>query len=237
MNASPPGTRPLVIAHRAGNELAALRQAEDVRADVVEADVWLFRGRLEVRHRKTLGPLPILWDRWELTAGWGPRLTLDTLLAVARPHTRLMLDLKGRGRQLPPAVFSACRRHRPGRPVWVCSRNWNLLAPFRHCPEVTVLHSVGSAAQLRAVLPHLSHWTQRAISIHQRLLNARVIAELKEQTELLVSWPVQSVTQATALHRWGVDGVIVDDPAVVWALTGDALPRPWTRVSGANHAP
>ena len=55
----------VVIAHRAGNSLERLAGAGAV-ADVVEADVHLFRGRLEVRHAKTLGPFPRLWERWYL---------------------------------------------------------------------------------------------------------------------------------------------------------------------------
>jgi glycerophosphoryl diester phosphodiesterase len=42
----------LVVAHRAGNDLARLRAALDAGADLVEADIHAFRGRLEVRHHK-----------------------------------------------------------------------------------------------------------------------------------------------------------------------------------------
>jgi hypothetical protein len=63
----------------------------------VEADLHLYAGRLEIRHLKTLGPLPILWDRWSLAPPWAPRLLLDRLLGAMAPGTHLMLDLKGRG--------------------------------------------------------------------------------------------------------------------------------------------
>ncbi len=55
----------LVIAHRAANSAAALA-AVGPGVDVVEADVHLFRGRLEVRHAKTLWPSSVLWERWYL---------------------------------------------------------------------------------------------------------------------------------------------------------------------------
>src|SRR4051812_45642760 len=89
---------PFIVAHRAGNDLDLLRRAESVRPRLIEADVHLFRGRLEVRHLKTLGPLPVLWDRWYLAPPGTPRLELHQVLAAAGPETALMLDLKGGAR-------------------------------------------------------------------------------------------------------------------------------------------
>src|SRR5689334_1876625 len=37
--------RPLAIAHRAANGLARLREAQQAGIDVLECDVWLYRGR------------------------------------------------------------------------------------------------------------------------------------------------------------------------------------------------
>ena len=91
MRSSPPAS--FIVAHRAGNELARLRAAEALRLPLVEADVHLFRGRLEVRHRKTLGPVPILWDRWELAPPWTPRLRHDVRLAAPAPGPELLPDL------------------------------------------------------------------------------------------------------------------------------------------------
>ena len=104
------------MAHRAGNDLARLREAERLGA-VVEADVRLWRGRLEVRHLKTIGPVPILWDRWELASPFAPRLELHALLAAARPGTQLMLDgsqpvppSAAAGEGAPPATATAAAR-------------------------------------------------------------------------------------------------------------------------------
>jgi glycerophosphoryl diester phosphodiesterase len=74
---------PFIVAHRAGNDLELLRRAERVRPRLIEADVHLYRGRLEVRHLKTLGPLPVLWDRWYLAPAGGPRRALAAELAGA----------------------------------------------------------------------------------------------------------------------------------------------------------
>ena len=43
---------------------------------VIEADVHLFRGRIEARGLKTLGPVPVLQDGWKLASPFGPRLAL-----------------------------------------------------------------------------------------------------------------------------------------------------------------
>ena len=50
------GMRPFVVAHRAGNDLDRLRRAQELGLGVVEADLHLYAGRIEVRHLKTLGP-------------------------------------------------------------------------------------------------------------------------------------------------------------------------------------
>jgi hypothetical protein len=48
---------PITIAHREVNSIVTLRAAEAAGVDVIECDLWLHRGRLEVRHSKTLGPI------------------------------------------------------------------------------------------------------------------------------------------------------------------------------------
>ncbi len=53
----------VVVAHGAGNRLDALRAAEAAGVAFAEADVHLFRGRLKIRHLKTLGRVPVLGIR------------------------------------------------------------------------------------------------------------------------------------------------------------------------------
>jgi hypothetical protein len=191
------------VAHRAGNDLARLRAAEALELPLVEADVHLFAGRLEVRHRKTVGPIPILWDRWELAPPWAPRLLLEELLDSAAPGTELMLDLKGHDRRLPGRVLAAIEAAGlPGR-LTVCSQDWRLLEPLAGRPEIRVVHSVGNARQL-ARLPG----TLAGVSIHERLLDAGVVGELRRRAALVLSWPVESAAQARRLATWGVQGLI-----------------------------
>ena len=194
-----------IVAHRAGNDLERLRAAEALRLPLVEADVHLFGGRVEVRHRKTVGPLPILWDRWELAPPWAPRLVLDELLDAAGAGTELMLDLKGHDPRLPQRVLAAIETSgRSGR-VTVCSQDWHLLEPLARHPDIRVVHSVGNARQLARL------WRRgplSGVSIHQRLLDAAVVQELRRRAGLVLSWPVESVEQARRLSGWGVDGLI-----------------------------
>jgi len=117
----------LLLAHRAGNDLERLRLAESAGADVVEADVHLHRGRLELRHVKRLRPLPVVWDRWYVESAPGRYLQLEDVLAASRPETRLLLDLKGVDGRLPRRLVATLARAGAERDVTVCSRTWRLL--------------------------------------------------------------------------------------------------------------
>jgi len=197
---------PFIVAHRAGNDLERLRAAEALRLKLVEADVHLFGGRLEVRHRKTVGPLPILWDRWELAPPWAPRLLLDELLAAAGRDTELMLDLKGHDPALPERVLAAIGTSGRRERITICSQDWRLLEPFAAHPEIRVVHSVGSARQLARL--RRRDGALAGVSIHQRLLDAAVVQDLRRRASLVLSWPVESGAEARRLAAWGVQGLI-----------------------------
>jgi glycerophosphoryl diester phosphodiesterase len=205
-----------LVAHRAGNDLARLREAEELGVAVIEADVRLWRGRLEVRHLKTLGPVPILWDRWALANPFAPRLALPDLLAAAEPGTELMLDLKGRNPRLARLVLDALP---PDRAVTVCARSRRLLAPFVGRRNVRVLQSAGSPRQVRALLRRLDVLDLDGVSVHERLLDEQVVAALRRRVSVVLSWPVNTLERARELATIGVDGMISDDPA---ALEGAA---------------
>jgi glycerophosphoryl diester phosphodiesterase len=202
---------PLVLAHRAGNDLDALRSAEALGVDVVEADIHLFRGRLEVRHLKTLGPIRIYWDRWRLAGPGAVTLDLDTLLEAAHPATELMLDLKGFNRRIGAAVLAALERHPEAR-VTLCSRHWGHLTPFEGRPGVRLVRSVGSRSQLRAVWRHLASRPLDGVALHRRLVTPAVAAELRARVALVMTWPVDTRESALRLAGWGVNGLITDRP-------------------------
>ena len=195
-----------VVAHRAGNEPGRLRSAEQLGIRHVEADVRLWRGRLEIRHLKTVGPLPLYWDRWALA---GPRSrypVLPDVLAAAGPGTELVLDLKGRSMRLAHAVRELLPA---GRAVTVCARAWPLLDVFGDDAHVRRVHSVGTARQLRRLLRRDERLD--GVSIHERLLDASSAAELRARGATVLTWPVRTLLRARELVALGVEGLIVDD--------------------------
>lgn len=210
---------PLAIAHRAGNHVRRLRKAEAIGADYVEADVRLHRGRIEVRHLKTMRYLPLLYDRsklfgrWRLrfsfAPGWTDRLVLSALLERLAPDTGIMLDLKGDDETLTPSVLDAVRASPHGRPVIVCSQNWRHIDTLRGQPAVRAVHSVGRSDQLEALLQRPAFTTQ-GISIDSALLDADVIRRLRERTPMLLTWPINSRGALERVTGFGVDGVITD---------------------------
>lgn len=212
---------PFVVAHRAGNDLRSLRRAESARVAVVEADLHLYAGRVEVRHLRTLGPVPVLWDRWKLAPPWAPRLSLDRLLQTAAPSTLLMLDLKGRDPRLSLRVAAALRDHPRPRTV-CCSKNWALLAAMREVDGVGVVHSVGGVRQFEALRKLAASRIVAGISIHKRLLSPSTLTALRRNVGLIMAWPVLGVEEAGRLIDWGVDGVITQEYE---AVAAQLLPR------------
>jgi glycerophosphoryl diester phosphodiesterase len=207
---------PVLVAHRAGNTRSRLREAHDVAVDVIEADVHLWGGRLELRHMKRLGPVGMYWDRWELHRDVEVPL-LEQLLEEARPEVRLLLDLKGVDPRLSRALEELLRARAPGRVVSVCSRNWRLLSRFRSIDQIDVVHSVGSDRQLSRIRRLVAAERVNAISIDQRLLTPAVAAELVSRVSRVWAWTVNSVHDMERLRAWGIGGLITDTPAVLKA--------------------
>jgi hypothetical protein len=161
--------------------------------------------------------VPILWDRWRLANPFAPRLLLPELLAVLDPGTELMLDLKGRDRRLSRGVTDAVDAADLRR-LTVCARSWSLLEHFRDDERFRTVHSVGSRRQLRMLLRDFGGRSLQGVSIHARLLDAGVVAELRRRAEVVLSWPVNSLARARELASWGVTGLISDRHELVLEL-------------------
>ncbi len=209
------GVHPTIIAHRYGNSLDELRTATDAGAAFVEADVWAHRGRLEVRHAKTLGPIPVIWDKWYVRPRPARPLELEQLLAALPPAMGIMIDLKGDDARLPDMLLEALRRHNGGRPVMVSARFWDHLPSLRAHPELILFHSVGTPSQLRRVRPLLDLRDNDAVSIHYRLLDAPTVRSLKQQVSMVATWPINDPARLGQVLQWGVDAAITDSLEIV----------------------
>jgi glycerophosphoryl diester phosphodiesterase len=204
---------PFLVAHRAGNRPDTLREASRHRGVAVEADVRLVRDRLEVRHLKRAGPLPILWDRWELAPGWRPRATISDVFGQTDRETALIFDLKGSHPRVAELLRDeiALELELGPRQITVCARSWSLLDAFDELP-VARIASVGSARQLTAFLQRRSGATVDGVSIHERLLDLAAVRRLRDVCDVIMTWPVNTSERAIELLRLGVDGLISDEP-------------------------
>lgn len=169
-----------------------------------------------MRHLKTAGPLPILWDRWQLANPFSPRLRLDALLEAWTGRAELMLDLKGRNLRLSELVLEAVRPLVGVRPLAVCSRSWPLLEPFHGLDRVRVVYSAGKRRELRRLLRLPGPLD--GVSIHADLLDAAVVRELRARARVVMSWPVNTAERARRLAALGVDGLISDESELVQAV-------------------
>jgi glycerophosphoryl diester phosphodiesterase len=203
--------RPLVIAHAAPDAPGGLARAA-AQADLVEADVRRFRGRLEVRHAKTLGPLPVLFDHGRLLGTRVPRPLLGEILARVPESTGLVLDLKGPDPRIAGEVLAATARWREARPLVVSARAWRTADRLRGSPGVTVLHSVGGPRGLRALLRRYPPGWLEGVVVQRSLLTPGVVAALRERAPRVWSWPVDDPATAAALAAWGVTGLVSDAP-------------------------
>ncbi len=217
-----PEDRPLAVAHRAGNDLEFARRAFEAGADMVETDVWSYRGRLELRHTKTMGPVPLLWDRWLLEPGWRKRLVLSDLLQALPIEARLFLDLKGEDLELGQLVVEAIACEQPDRKLILCGRNWRQLDPVVEHPDVMTFYSVGSDEELAAIWERLPRMKFPAVSIHCRYLTPEITDRLKALGTTIVTWPINSITSARRLHQLGVDGFTSDN---MWLISNIARNR------------
>jgi glycerophosphoryl diester phosphodiesterase len=203
-------TAPVTIAHRAGNAIEDVRKATAAGVDVVEADLWLHRGRLEVRHSKTLGPFPVRWDRWWIDFAPGPCLDLHMLLETLGPGTTVMLDLKGRNRDLPRRLLQTYRAARPGQGILVCSQTWSFLDALEDEPDVDTVCSIGNRRQLRRAWPMLEQQRYDAVSIHSRLLTRDTVHRLRQHVDSIITWPINDRARFNRVRDLGITGVISD---------------------------
>ncbi|MEJ7900555.1 MAG: glycerophosphodiester phosphodiesterase [Thermomicrobiales bacterium] len=213
-----PAHRPLAIAHRAGNNLKLAHVAIEYGADMLETDVWPRLGQLEIRHLKTIGPLPIYWEKWYIDSIGGRQVQLDELVRALPPETRLFLDLKGPNPCLGHRVVEAIAKIQNDRDIILCGRNWRQLDPIERLPNVHVFYSVGDEKQLDRVWQKLQGQAHPAVSIHYRLLTEETIARLHDLHTTIIAWTVNDPAIARSLFELGVDGFTSDNQEMLAAI-------------------
>jgi len=209
----------LAIAHRAGNSLGGLHAANTLGVDVIECDVHEHQGHLEVRHLKTAGPLPFLWDRWELASASAPRLGLLELLEADRHGTTFMLDLKGRRSTTAPSVAHTLHEAARHQRVLVCGRYWPSVELVAELPFVDAVLSARNRVELARLRQRVAAAPRvHGVSVHLTLLDEQLVAELHRHVDVVMSWPVNDPATLDAALGLGVTGIISDEPDVLAAL-------------------
>ena len=209
----------LAIAHRAGNSLSGLHAANELGVDVIECDVHEYGGRLAVRHLKTAGPLPFLWDRWELASASAPRLGLAELLEANEHGTMFMLDLKGRRASVGRSVATVLHDSADHVPVLVCGRHWPSVEAVAELPYVRAVLSARNRAELARLQRRLASGPAvHGVSVHRNLLDRDVVARLASRVQVVMTWPVNDVASLDAMLDLGVSGIISDEPGVLAEL-------------------
>ncbi|MDQ1625678.1 MAG: glycerophosphoryl diester phosphodiesterase [Actinomycetota bacterium] len=201
------GGRLLAIAHRSGNSLDGLRDALAAGVDLVECDVYAHRGRLEVRHLRSMGRVPYLWDTGVLIRRDAyDLLELPALVAALDGDSRLMIDLKGLRPRVAGTVAALLREVAPGRPLTVCGKSWWNLDVFD--PPVRRVLSASNRVGLARLRRRLARTPAYGASVERRLLTPDLVTELQRSTEVVMTWPVDTAEELADARRLGVDAVI-----------------------------
>ena len=208
-------TAPLLAAHRIETpEAAAAAQAAG--ADLLEIDVHLRRGVLEVRHPRRHGP--VLWDREGVRRARGPSGMLGPLLAALPEGAEPMIDLKGGAPVLAREALAAARAAGLGR-MTLTSRRWALLDGLAGEDGVRVAYSAAGRREVARLLGRDAP-DGAAACVRSDLLDPRTVADLRRRHPLLMTWDVADRAHAERLVAMGVGGLVLDDLALLAALAG-----------------
>jgi glycerophosphoryl diester phosphodiesterase len=213
----------VTIAHRAGNDRAALEQALSAGVDAVEADLRWDGGRIVARHARRLPFLPLYWDHWHLRLDRSPQLTLDEFLEQVRGRARPYLDLKAPTRPLLSALLEALRRHNAMKEAEVSTGHWRLLAELRRAePDLRLVRTVGNRRHLAALLALPRDDPLRAgVVIDRDLLDEELARRLRSVCQTLYVWGINDPEDARRVIGWGATGVIADSLELLRTLVSE----------------
>jgi glycerophosphoryl diester phosphodiesterase len=202
----------VTIAHRAGNDRAALEQALSAGVDAVEADLRWDGGRIVTRHDRRLPFLPLYWGRWHLRLDRSPQMTLDEFLEQVRGRARPYLDLKVPVRPFARSLLEGLRRHNALKEAEVSTGHWGLLAELRRAePDLRLVRTVGNRQHLAALFALPRDDPLRAgVVIDRDLLDEELARRLRGLSQMLYVWGIDDLEDARRVIDWGATGIIAD---------------------------
>jgi len=202
-------SRPVLIAHAAGNSPADLQAALTSSPDLVEVDLWVHSGRFEARHERRVAGVPLLFEKWYLRFAPRHPFGLDDLIAAVAGRAGLFLDLKNDGEGAAILIRHALAAAEVPPRIVASAQQWAILrAVARVVPELDLFYSVDVQAKLDLFLAVEERDTRpRGISCNHELLTRERVQELKRRDLAVVAWTVDDPERAAELVSWGVDGL------------------------------
>lgn len=212
--------RPAVIAHGGGNSLRRAHAAVGAGADLVEADIWSYRRRLETRHERRVPVTPILFERWYLKWAPGRHVALPDLLAEVHGKAGILLDFKNR-HSAATLVREALETVQGEPHVCASSQFWPILRLVHEVnPEMDMFYSIDVKPQLDLFWTVAERDPRPAgVSCNHRHLNAGTIERFHSLGLAVIAWTVDDPARAVELADLGVDAITTNDvPSIIACL-------------------
>jgi glycerophosphoryl diester phosphodiesterase len=213
------------VAHRAPPTKEACAALRDAGATVFELDVQLAPGRgVVVSHFRPL-PRPLHGverDNWRVRRA--RELAQDPLLCealqVVPDDARILLDLKERTAHGRHRLCERLVADHGGGDRWVVSTEET---DDLHLLRAAGFHGWWTARGRTSLQRMLAEpFDAEGVSVRHTLLDERTVAALREHTDVVVAWTVNSVARARYLLGIGVSGITTDSPSVVSAVSAAA---------------
>ena len=209
------------ILHRAGNFRDSLRLVTHPAVDAIEADIWVWNGRLVAHHDRPLGPLPFTFGRGGLHRRPN-EIHLDELLATVKDEAGLYIDLRSQFGDPAPELIREVARVDDRSHLKVTCENWEIADRVRvWMPSLRVAYSVRSEEQMASYVADRREGLrpETAIVVRYTLIeSADHVAELRELAGEVGVWTVDDVDQAIELVSWGVDELTSNSLTVLNAI-------------------
>ena len=202
-----------IVAHRAGNVVADAAQAAAAPVvDMIEIDVHVLRGQVELRHAKVLHPTRRLWEKWYFLPRGTVGVPIQDVLAVLDPQTPLMVDLKCFTKRSARLIRQAIP---DTHPIVASTRNWWILSEFADRPRTRRLRSCGTRWQIWWARNRMRFGPDEGVCIEETNLTPELLATLRERAPLMFSWGTTETARCAELEQAGLTGIILDDHSIV----------------------